>query len=493
MDHLLQTCLQTARDAGVPRDQAERLVSHGYIPYPWQWRFHAAAREADEQGGPVDIGLGGARGPGKSHAVLSQAALDDCQRIQNLKGLFLRQTGVAAKESFDDLVTKVVAGRVPYERANNTLRFPNTNSRIILGGFKDENDIDKYIGIEYDFIIIEELNQLTEEKYQKLRGSLRTSKPNWRPRMYTSFNPGGLGHGFVKQRYVIPKRMMEERETRFIPSTYKQNPNLNTEYIEYLESLTGDLGKAWREGDFDLFAGQYFSEWRYDIHVREPFAIPDDWRRFCALDYGYNAPSALGWFAIDPTGQLYLYRELYQNELTYTQLAEAYASMTGVHENIEYLVADPAFWAKKGERDDALSGAEVFERRVRELTLNLTTKKHRCPLLQRGINDRVTGWREVREYLRPYQFEEELTAKLQVFSTCTEFIRTFPSLIHDEHNPEDVDSDGEDHAGDMLRYAVMSRPKPSKTADERAEYHFNKRMKEKAKKRERGPLFVTNR
>ncbi len=237
-----------------------------HIPLPWQWEFHAAARQADGDNGPVDIGLGGARGPGKSHSVLAQAGLDDCQRVEGLKGLFLRQTGIAAAESFDDLVDKVIRGRAIYKKGSSVIKFEN-GSKIVLGGFKDNKDIDKYIGIEYDFIIVEELNQITKEKYTKLRGSLRTSKPNWRPRMYTSFNPGGIGHKWVKDRYIIPHRNKEEIKTRFIGSTYKSNPYLNKEYIEYLEGLTGDLGRAWREGDWDMFAGQVFHEFRYNVHV----------------------------------------------------------------------------------------------------------------------------------------------------------------------------------------------------------------------------------
>ena len=204
----LAKCIETARKFNAPRQQVDDLLHRGHIPLPWQWEFHAIAREADRKGGPVDIGLGGARGPGKSHAILAQVALDDCQRVNGLKGLFLRQTGVAAQESFSDLIDKVVVGRVEYRRTGQTLSFPN-NSRIILGGFKDERDIDKYIGIEYDVIIVEELNQLTEDKHTKLRGSLRTSKPNWRPRLYTSFNPGGIGHCIPSGQVLTPEGWIE--------------------------------------------------------------------------------------------------------------------------------------------------------------------------------------------------------------------------------------------------------------------------------------------
>jgi PBSX family phage terminase large subunit len=451
------------------------------VPLPWAWSFHAAAREADNDGGPVEIGAGGARGPGKSHATFAQVGLDDCQRYPGLKVLFLRKTAVSAEESFHDLIEKVFRGTVPYTLTKNVITF-NNKSRIVLGGFHNEQDIDKYIGVEYDIIVVEELNQLTEDKLRKLLGSLRTSKPNWRPRLYASFNPGGVGHTLVKTEFVIPRRLRTESKTRFIPATYRNNPHLNKEYIEYLEGLGGDLGRAWRDGDFDLFAGQYFKEWRYDIHVCNPFAIPDDWRRFKAGDAGYNQPS-IGWYAVSPDGQLYRYRELYKAQLSYSQLAEQAVAIQNPNEKIEYEVWDPAFWAKKGERDDALSGAEIYAQRIKQLT-------GKEPRMVKAENSRVVGWGVCREYLRPYLGPNEtLTAKFQVFSTCTDFIRTVPELQHDDHNPEDLDTDGEDHTADEWRYAVMSRPKPAINSAQKEEMLFRAKMKAKKKRGESGKLL----
>lgn len=467
----LLRCLETGKAAGSPKDQAEGFLSRGYVPLPWAWGFHAVAREADKPDGPVEIAAGGARGPGKSHACFAQAGLDDCQRFSDLKGLFLRKTAGSAEESFADLIQKVFAGSVAYTQTKNVIRF-ETGSRIILGGYNNEDDIDKYIGVEYDFIVIEELNQLTKEKLEKILGSLRTSKPGWRPRLYTSFNPGGRGHSLVKERYVIPRRTRSQTKTRFIPATYRDNPYLNKEYTEYLEGLGGDLGRAWRDGDFDLFAGQYFKEWNYDIHVCEPFTIPDDWRRFKAGDAGYNQPS-VGWYAISPDNQLYRYREVYKANLSYSQLAEECVAVQNPNEKIEYEVWDPAFWAKKGERDDALSGAEVYAQRIKHLT-------GKEPRMVRAENSRVVGWGVVREYLRSYLGpNKRMTARAQIFSTCTEFLRTFPELQHDKHNPEDVDTDNEDHAADEFRYAVMSRPKPAITSAQKEDALFYARMKRK--------------
>lgn len=473
----LERCILTAKKAGCPQTQVEMLVENaGYIPYPWQWLFHAAAREADHEGGPTEIGLGGARGPGKSHAVLSQAALDDCQRIEGLKVLFLRQTGVSAQESFDDLITKAVKGRTEYHKSKVSIKFPN-GSRVLLGGFKDEREIDKYIGIEYDIIIIEELSQITEDKYNKLRGSLRTSKPNFRPRMYLSFNPGGIGHAWVRNRFVIPYRTNKQTNTRFIPSTYKENPALNPEYITYLESLSGSLGRAWREGNWDVFEGQYFAEWDHERHVVKPFLIPSTWYRYRSIDpSGRDGITSCHWYAVDGDGRVWAYREYYWNAKAkdadgnelggrdYDMHARAIAELSrdedGSEEQYAYSVIDTAAFAKAGYSETA---AEIYER-------NGVTG------LIPAAKERVIGWNAVHTYLR---FEKDsdrpsgyTQPKLQVFSTCVNMIRTLPLLLHDAKHPEDLDSRGEDHAADELRYILRTMretkaPKPLTAVEKR--------------------------
>ena len=455
----IERCVAAARAAGAPREQVRRFLEAGYVPLPWQWYFHAAAREADQEGGPVDIAAGGARGPGKSHAELSQVALDDCQRVEGLKCLFLRQTGVSAKESFDDLVNKVVRGHVRMERKNNQLVFPN-GSQVILGGFRTEKDIDKYVGIEYDVIIVEELTQLTAEKYQKLRGSLRTSKPNWRPRMYTSFNAGGIGHAFVKQRYVEPYRAGRQQETRFVPSTYKDNPYLNSTYLDYLEGLQGDLGRAWREGDWDMMAGQFFTEFSYDEHVVDPFKIPDAWRRYRSIDpSGRDGITSCHWYAVDNDGRVWVYREYYWrtkddegNKIAdgrdYDEHAEAIVKLSEIEKDLEvyeqyqYTVIDSAIFAKAGFSE---TGAQIFER-------NGVTG------LIAADKGRVVGWNVVHQFLRHKMGDDGRYqhAKLRIFSTCVNLIRTIPLAQHDKLNAEDVDTDGEDHAIDELRYFLQT-------------------------------------
>lgn len=467
----LKRCLDFAVKAGSPKEQAQAFVQSAYIPLPWQWKFHAGAREADKQGGPVMLGCGGARGPGKSHATLSQIALDDCMRVPGLKALFLRQTGKAAKESFEDLIEKTIKGKTSYSYKAGVLKFPN-GSRVLLGGFKDDKDIDKYVGIEYDLIAVEEINQLTEEKIEKLRGSLRSSKNSWRPRLYCSFNPGGVGHGYIKKTFIVPYLAETESITRFYPSTYLDNPFLNEEYTDYLESLSGQLGSAWRDGDFDIMAGQFFTEYDMTIHGCEPFDIPLDWKRICSLDYGYGAPSSLGWWAISPEGIAYRYREIYQAELSYSQLAQKYVSEMSPNEEISYISCDPSIWNRDGRNEIGLSGAEIFEQKVKELT-------GKTPRLVRANNDRVQGWSVMRENLKPILKDGKITAKLIVFNTCMDWHRTIELQVHDEHNPEDLNTDLEDHAMDDTRYFCMSNPKPDITAAQKEDLLFRKAMKKK--------------
>lgn len=455
----LERCIQTAKEYGAPRDQVERFLLIGYIPLPWQWHFHSIARQADYDNGPVDIGLGGARGPGKSHAVLAQVALDDCQRVSGLKVLFLRQTGNAAQESFNDLVLKVVHGKVEYRSSQNILRLGD-NCRIVMGGFQDEKDIDKYIGIEYDIIIVEELNQLTEDKHTKIRGSLRTSKPNWRPRMYTSFNPGGRGHAFVKNRYVTPFRKKQETETRFIPSTYLSNPHLNKEYIQFLEGLSGDLGKAWREGEWDLFAGQYFTEFRYSKHVITPF-VPHGEVIVGGMDWGYSNPFA---FYLSVVEKVFYRDEKSDTHSFYRTKTffEAYGKEK-----------DAALWSKLiKERlavgysltlsdiswvnaDSAIKDSDDGSTSVKDQFIQEDDRWRLLKMVTKGPGSRIAGWQIMHRWL---SLAPDGMPYWQITENCSNLTTSLPELIHDENVVEDVESDRkgsiDDDAADATRYML---------------------------------------
>ncbi len=430
----MREMIASAAKAGLPRDQVERFIKTGYIPLEGMLPFHAAAREADKFQGPEWIGLGGKRGPGKSHTIMSQIGLDDCHRHENLKWLFLRKIKRAAVESMEDVIRRVFK-YTDHQLTGNGLELPN-GSRILIGGYKDAADIDKYLGIEYDGIAVEEATQIVEDKIVKLRGSLRTSKSTWRPRIYLSTNADGVGLLWFKKKFVEPARAGKETDTRFFDVTHIRNPFINAEYDAWLDSLTGALRKAWRDGDWDAFAGMAFPMWDRDLHVVDPFEVPHEWPKWRAIDEGTAAPFCCVWIAMDPyTRRQYVYREAYATELTTQQQAQRVNDMTLHGEVFQFNYADPALWQTKNRKGTWYSAADEW----RDNGIHLT----------RADNDRINGKRKVDSIL---SIRPDGLPGVQIFSTCTKLIEQLGTLARSKINPEDVDTTAEDHAYDAFRY-----------------------------------------
>lgn len=351
--------------------------------------------------------------------------------------------------------------------------------------FRNLDDPSKYQSAEFAAIAVDELTKNDETVFEDLRNRLR-----WPGitdiRFLGATNPGGIGHAWVKKRWL--DRKFDENETEpeefvYVRALAQDNPHIDKSYLKQLESLPPDKRRAYLEGDWDIFKGQYFPEWRREIHVVTPFEIPDGWRRFAMGDYGYSKPSAVYWGAMSPDGQLYIYRELYREGLNYSDLGREMAQATPPTETLDYWAFDPAIWSKEPAASSPLSGAEIIEQSYRAAST-------RSPSLIKANNDRLGGWVQVREYLKPYLKNGDLTAKLQVFSTCEELIRTLPSLVYDEHRVEDCDTDGEDHAADAVRYGIMSRPSPKLTQDQMETLAFQKAMKKKRDLGQGRPLFL---
>jgi phage terminase large subunit len=440
-----------AKRAGLEQNQVERFTTAGYVALPVMMPFHRAARLADHRGNGIrELLLDGTRGSAKSHAAIAQVGLDDCQRRDGLKILFLRQTERAAGESFQDLVSRVLRG-IKHEANSERVTFPN-GSRILIGGYKNEGDIDKYVGIEYDGLVLEEATQISGTKYEMLLGSVRTSREDWVPRTYLTTNPGGVGHQYFKKRFIDPHRARAEQHTRRFYSSYKDNPFINPEYREYLESLTGDLAKAWRDGDWDIYAGMAFPSWNHARHVIRPFEIPAHWIRMTGTDWGNAKPWCNLWAAKNPdNSRIVVYREAYSAGLTDPRQAETIKSMEPPGERIAIRYADPSMWAKDTRQAVPTSSYDVY------MSKGL--------ILQKANNDRLAGKRKVDALL-----EDMPDGKpgLLIFETCPNLIRTLPDLQHSKLQPEDVDTEGEDHAYDALRYQLTDyikrdtppRPKP---------------------------------
>jgi phage terminase large subunit len=426
-----------AASTGVPRDQFENFLVAGYVPQPKQMQFHAACRLCDAPDGPTKVGFGGARGPGKTHAMLAQLALDDCQRIPGLRALLLRKVGKAVRETFDNMRQRLF-GRTPhkYNKSNGVVEFPN-GSRITFGHFKDEGDVDAYLGLEYDVIGIEEATTLTASKYRAILTVLRTSKQNWRPRLYTTTNPGGIGHAWYKRLFVLPWRNGTEADTRFVPATVSDNRFLNEGYRKTLEGLQGWRKRAWRYGDWDIGAGQYFSNLDYNEHVVPAFDIPDHWpKMWLGLDYGWTHPTAAVLLAQNHEGIIYVVRDY--------ALARA---LPGEHISNLKEMADRPLWAVYGGGDMWQSDsngnvvADAYQRAF--------------PMLRRADMDRIAGATTLLQLLGE--------RRLLFFDSAERAWQQLASMQHDPNRPEDVLKVDVDEAGeggddlyDALRYGVQS-------------------------------------
>lgn len=450
------SCLlaQTARDAGVPEDSLDRFLRGGYVPQPKQLQFHAAARECDQPNGPTQVGFGGARGPGKSHALMAQAAIDDCQRIPGLKVLYLRKIQKNAREQFEDLRRSVLKG-VPHNFTNGVLHFPNL-SRIFLGHFKNETDIDQYLGIEYDLIVIEEATTLSLAKYRALRDSNRTSKPGVRPRIYASTNPGGVGHAWFKATFIVPARRNEETDTRFIFGTVEDNKFNDEDYKRKLEENTGWRLQAYRYGDWDIAAGQYFSTWRHGAIVKKDIQIMPGSDVWCSLDYGFQHPTVVYLFS-EHDGKKQVIDEHWRRHALVPEHAAEIKAMLERHglkiENLRAFVGSPDAFAKKGNESGKTIADEYADQGIK---------------LTRANDARISGAAFMLKLLgRDADKKNNVQAiapQIEIDERCQKLIENIPTLQHDPHRPEDVlkvDIDDEGNGGDdpydACRYGLMVR------------------------------------
>lgn len=421
----------------------------------------------------TEVLYGGAAGGGKSH-LMRVAAVLWCAMIPGLQVYLFRRLS-------DDLTKNHVEGPkgfrmllAPWISAGfvhlveGEIRFWN-GSKIWLCHCKDEKDRFKYLGAEIHVLMIDELTTFSETIYRFLRSRVRQvglavpeELKGRFPRILCGSNPGGVGHHFVKAMFIdgaepMVLRQMEGKEggmlRQFIPARLDENPSMTTDDPGYRAKLQGlgseALVKAMEDGDWNVVAGAFFNEWSTGKHVLTPFRIPPHWLRFTGFDWGSSHPFAVLWCAVSdggvpgiPAGAIVVYREWYGAsgpnvglKLETPKIAQGIVSRE-ISEKITYRVGDPSCW-------DSSRGPSIAE----------TMLKHGV-IMGRGDNKRVPGAQQVRDRLigidgRPM---------LYVFSICTDLIRTLPALQHNDRDPEDIDTNGDDHLYDALRYACMSRP-----------------------------------
>ncbi len=444
------------KNAGMPKDQINLFLNGLYYPHHAQMKFHAAARHC-ELSDVRYVLCGGSRGGGKTRAVTSQAGIDDCQRFPGLKVLFIRKVLKAAKRSFQD-VTKAAFQGLNVLQEENKVTFKN-GSTLIFDGYNKLNELDKFIGLEFDEIIIEELTQLPKDVFDSIDSCCRTSRlDGWVPRLYLTTNPGGLGHRWVKEMFIMPYRTHTQKDTIFIPWNYKSNPFIDKRYGKYLENLTGERGKAWRDGDWDINEGAAFA---FDDRKHVISTLPDfddNWIRLRGIDYGYAAPYCCLWGAYNPRiGRVVIYREDYKKNLTSKQQAERILMLTGTNEDILTTYCDPAMFGKSAHTDVVTSDYEVYK----NIGIALTA----------GSNYREDGKRKVDNLLLD---KSDGKPGLLIHESCKNLIAQLENLVYDDEHIEDVNTRQEDHAYDALRYLLTRVHDPQEGRDYRdAERHYN--------------------
>lgn len=443
-----------AREAGCPRDQIENFVRAGIALQPRQLAFAAACRLADSPDGPTMIGFGGARHGGKSHTMLAQVGADDCVRYPGLRALMLRKVGNAGKESFEGLLPKTIGCLGRYIPSQSLFALDN-GSTIKLGHFQNESDVDKYLGLEYHVIATEEATTLSASKEQAVRSCCRAPKGcGWRARNYYSTNPGSVGHAWFRRRFITPFRKGVETTTRFIPATADDNKFTSDEYKAYLDGLTGWRRRAWKDGDWDIAAGQYFTTWREAWHAaKSAIVVPSHWRVWLAMDYGFTHFTAFYLLAQDGDGKLYIVAEHAERGWLPSRHVEAVKAMlerrhVALH-RIETIVA----------------GHDVFQKDEEGGTIADKYASLGFHLKPANV-DRINGAAEFLNRLG--DVENGIPASILIDPDCHRLIECLPALEHDPKRPEDIlkvdidaDGNGGDDPYDAARYGVMYAPLPS--------------------------------
>lgn len=405
------------------------------------------------------VAYGGARGGGKSWAVRKKAVLlalrYPCCRI-----LIVRRTLPELRENHTRPLAADLNGIAVYRETDKTFTFSN-GSLIRLGFCANEADVLQYQGQEYDFLFLDEATQLTEYQYMWIASCCRGSNEIPK-RIYLTCNPGGVGHAWVKRLFIDRDYHPSENaaDYTFIPARASDNAVLRTRdpgYLNWLDSLPDGQRQAWRDGDWDAFLGQYFSEFSRDIHVCEPFPIPKEWRRYVSMDYGLDMCAAV-WLAVAPDGHAYAYKEVHQSDLT---ISDAAAELLKINNNdaIYEFLAPPDLWSR--QRETGRTTAEIFE----EAGIQLT----------RTSNNRVAGWLAVKEWLHPIpDITGHKTARLQFFPNCHHLIKNLPLLRHDEKNPTDCSTEPHmiTHAPDALRGFCVYRVDAAQPENHRFSHAF---------------------
>jgi phage terminase large subunit len=461
-------------------------------PTPKQRLFHEARTRY--------VAYGGAKGGGKSHGV-RQKATYLCFAHKGIDILIIRRTLNELEKNHVRPLLAAYAKLPPrlrprYNEQKKVFTFP-WGSKITLGYCDNENDVWQYQGQEYPVVFIDEATRLTEFQFRRINECVR-GPGEFPKRTYLTCNPGGPGHFWVKRLFIdrqyhtnedpedftfiqarvydnaplfaadplykkALKSYMEEHDLKEANEAAVHYARENSDYVRTLKMGSEDEQRAYLDGDWNVFSGLYFGEFDTRLHVCGDFDIPAHWVRSVSFDYGLDMLAAL-WFAADERGRCYCYRELNMPNLPISAAAAQILKQTGAEEVIHEYIAPPDLWNRR--QDSGKSAAEIFA-------------DCGIPLLKAG-NNRVQGWLNVKEWLRP---REDGLPHLRVFKSCRNLIGNLKMLQYDETKKDDAATKPHEitHAPDALRYWCSLRQLKAQAVRKPPFYNFeSERMAEEA-------------
>ena len=424
-------------------------MEYRYIPLPIQTLFTEIVKSQKYR----KILFGGAAGVSKSHG-LRWLAHSLCLAMPGFKVLLLRRTYKQLENShIQPSISEAELLGGHYSGSSmghsNSVTYGNGSS-LKFGHCEKSTDASNYLSDEYDLILFDEETTFEESQIVLIGSRARTSRPGWRPMTAGGTNPGGISAQYCLSHFINknpdPQKYpyYDPEDYIYIAGTLDDNPYLNIDYEKSLDDLPAELREAYRFGNWNIFPGQYWKEFSAKVHT-DLVEVPKEIERFCSMDWGYTAPGVCLWWACLSDGKFYIEDEYIFHETIASEVArEIKRRNTARGITVRYVAADPAMWAKGGQ-----TGESIAE----------TMRKAGLYGMRPAKNDRVIGWQRVRHLLKK---DHDDVAWLRINpKKCPYLCRTFPYQISDKSDPEDMDTTGEDHALDALRYGAMSRPQPT--------------------------------
>ena len=449
-------------------------VTISYTPTPKQAAFHASTAN--------EILYGGAAGGGKTKALIMDALFRTLTYPNTTAVVFRRSYRELEDTDIKEALASYPRELAKYNAGRHEFLLKN-NSRILFRHCENPQDRFLYSGIEIQFLYFDELTSFEQEIYDFIKTRLRAKKTlGVMPIIRSASNPGNIGHGWVKKMFVDagPYMSIQTQEiysealhksriirTQYIPALATENPHITEDYIFELEQKPEALRNALLNGDWDSFEGQVFKEFRNDpshyqdrlwTHVIDPFDIPLDWPRYMSFDHGYSKPFSVLWWAVDPGGRVYLYKEWYGCKSKQANVGIELTPKAIRQGIIEREISESA----NNLRIIRIADPAIFDRSRGDSVADQMRPDGANPGVYfiEADNTRIAGKMEIHERLR---FDENGRPMMYIFNTCRDWIRTVPNLPYSLTKPEDVDTKAEDHAYDATRYFLMEHQmKPRK-------------------------------